>query len=143
MKRLITTFIAVVVVSTGVSFAQMARGKVVMGYLSDVKCATSPNGIAADGANLATNPEKHTADCMRMASCEASGYGIFVKGSDGKYAFTKFNSKGNDLVKAYLKKTKRKDGLIVDVTGTMEGKILNVEKITEASAGMMMPGMNM
>ena len=144
MRRLIPVFIVVVAVSTGALFAQhsmKSMGKVVMGYLSDVKCATSPNGIALDGANLATNPEKHTAACLKMPSCEASGYGIYMKDSGGKYAFMKFDSKGNDLAKAYLKKTKRKDGLIVDVTGTAEGNIYKVEKISEASAGMQMPGM--
>jgi hypothetical protein len=142
MKRLMSC-IAVIVVSSGLLFAQQAKSKVVMGYLSDVMCATSPNGISADGFNLSLNPEKHTAACMKMASCEASGYGIFLKGSDGKYTFTKFDAKGNDLVKAYLKKTKRKDGLIVDATGIMDGKIFRVEKIIEASADMKMPGMKM
>ena len=138
MKKLIQIFIAISVFSAGVLYAQHTMSSVVMGYLSDVKCATSPNGVSADGANLAVSPEKHTAACMKMASCEASGYGVFVKGTNGKYEFMKFDKKGSDLAKAYLKKTRKKDGLIIDVTGKMEGNIFKVEKLTEGSVGMKM-----
>jgi hypothetical protein len=141
MKKIISSVITITFISTGMLFAQhsmSSMGKVVMGYLSDVKCATSPNGVAADGAPLTTAPERHTTACMKMASCEASGYGIFMKGANGKYSFMKFDSKGNELAKAYLKKTKRKDGHIVDVAGTAKGDIYLVESIKEASADMKM-----
>lgn len=114
------------------------KSKVVMGYISDVKCAESPNGVSADGFNLKETPEKHTTACMKMPVCEASGYGVFLKGSDGKYSFTKFDKKGNDLVKAFLKKTRKKDGLMMDVTGTFKNGILHVESIKEGMPGMKM-----
>jgi hypothetical protein len=141
MKKIFVSVIAMAFISTGMLFAQhsmSSMGKVVMGYLSDVKCATSPNGIAADGTPILTAPEKHTTACMRMAACEASGYGLFMKDSSGKYSFMKFDSKGNERAKAYLKKTKRKDGHIVDVTGTAKGNVYMVESIKEASADMKM-----
>ena len=54
------------------------KSKEFTGYLSDVACATK--AMAGDGADLTTNPEKHTVACLKMPACMASGYGILIKG---------------------------------------------------------------
>lgn len=143
MKKSTGAILALFIIASVNAYSQADKAKMVMGYLSDVKCATSPNGISADGFDLSANPEKHTTACLKMKSCEASGYGIFLKSPNGKYTFTKFDSKGNDLAKAYLKKTKRKDGLIIDVMGKLEKSVLKVESIKEATEGMDMGDMKM
>ena len=141
-KGFFVTVISFAALSAGLLFAQ-GKSTVVMGYLTDVKCATAPNGVSADGADMANTPEKHTAACMRMPACEVSGYGVMLKGKNGKYALLKFDQKGTDLAKAYLKKTKRKDGLVLDVKGVIDGVVIKVESVKEASMDMDMGGMKM
>lgn len=101
-----------------------------VGYLSDVKCAAK--GTAGDGANLQTNPEKHTAACMKMPGCAASGYGILVKAEKGgNYVFHKFDEKGNEIAKKLLNTTKRADNMHIKVTGVMSKDVIKVETIVE------------
>jgi hypothetical protein len=101
-----------------------------VGYLSDVKCAVK--GTAGDGANLQTNPEKHTVACMKMPGCAASGYGVLVKDEKGgKYVFHKFDAKGNEIAKKLLKTTKRTDNMNIMVKGVMGKDAIKVETIVE------------
>jgi len=106
-------------------FAQM-KSKDFTGYLSDVACAT--NGVAADGANLATHPEKHTVACMKSPGCMASGYGILIKSKAGKYTFIKFDQKGNEMAKKLLETTKKADNVQIKVEGQ---RMIAVENLTE------------
>jgi len=137
MKRVILTMLFVPVLA----FAQMGMdmsgsamkgsSSMFMGYLSDVRCAESNNGVTSDGINLKLHPEKHTVACMKMAPCAMSGYGLFVKGSDGVYSFHRFDKKGIELSKDLLKKTKKKEGVSVHVTGEMKNNIIYVQTIQE------------
>ena len=102
-----------------------------IGYLSDVRCAESNNGVTADGINLKLHPEKHTVECMKMLPCAMSGYGIFVKESNGAYSFYRFDKKGIEYSKNLLKKTKKKDGISIHVTGEKRDNIIYVETIQE------------
>jgi len=139
MKRLI--FIFTVLLFSVSLFAQMGmdmsgssmkmNNTMFMGYLSDVKCAESNNGVTSDGINLKLHPEKHTVACMKMAPCAMSGYGLFIKGSDGTYSFYRFDKKGTDMAKNLLKKTKKKEGISVHITGEMKNNIINVATIQE------------
>ena len=102
------------------------------GYLSDVLCGK--NGKDPMGLDLTANPEKHTLGCLQMAPCTKSGFGIFLKGKDGKYVFTPFDKKGSDLAKAQIvDKTKKVDNLLVTVKGTLANGVLTIESITEAT----------
>jgi len=108
--------------------AQM-KSKEFTGYLSDVACATK--AMAGDGADLTTNPEKHTVACMKTPSCMASGYGILMKNKSGKYVFTKFDPKGTDLAKKILESTKKMDNMKIKVMGMKSKNMIQVESITE------------
>jgi hypothetical protein len=99
------------------------------GYLADVLCAE--RGIALDGADMTTHPEKHTVACLKEPQCVASGLGIMIKGKDDKYAFTKFDKKGAELAFDLINKTQKKDAVMVEVTGQMKDGVINVETITE------------
>jgi len=101
------------------------------GYLSDVMCAEQNNGVRRDGVNLKLHPEKHTVVWMKTLPSAMSGYGLFVKGNDNAYLFYRFDKKGTTLSKDLLKKTKKKDGLSVQVTGEIKDNILHVVSIQE------------
>lgn len=129
-------FIGALLLVSGLVFSETAKaGKAKMevfkGYLSDASCATTTNGVAADGTDMVMSPEKHTVACLTAAGCAASGYGLMIKGADGKYAFTKFDPKGSDQAKALLDKTKEKTALKLDVKGTMENGMIMVASIKE------------
>ena len=101
-----------------------------VGYLSDVKCVVK--GTAGDGANLQTNPEKHTVACMKMPGCAASGYGVLVKDEKGgKYVFHKFDENGNEIAEKLLNTTKRTDNMHIKVKGSMSTDEIKVETIVE------------
>jgi len=101
------------------------------GYLSDVKCAESNNGVTSDGINLKLHPEKHAVECMKTVQCAMSGYGLFIKGDNGSYSFYRFDKNGIKLSKELLKKTVKKKGITVDVTGEMKDNIIYVADIRE------------
>jgi len=101
------------------------------GYLSDVRCAESNNGVTSDGIDLKLHPEKHTVACMKTLPCAMSGYGLFIKGDNGSYSFYRFDKKGINLSKDLLKKTARKSGIFVHVTGELKDNIIYVESIRE------------
>jgi hypothetical protein len=99
------------------------------GFLADVLCAD--RGTALDGADMTTHPEKHSVACLKEPQCVASGFGIMIKGMNDKYAFTKFDKKGDELALALINKTQKKDSLMVEVTGQMKDGVINVESIVE------------
>jgi hypothetical protein len=94
------------------------------GYLSDVTCATK--GAPFDSK---TNPEKHTVACLK--GCMDSGFGILRQGKSGKYFFTKFDKKGNELAKNLLEATKKTDNMKIKVMGTKSMHMIKVESINE------------
>ncbi|MBF0526678.1 MAG: hypothetical protein HQK56_16460 [Deltaproteobacteria bacterium] len=113
-----------VVLLTMVSFLLVAAvaytdGREFKGYLSDVMCASA--GKDPSGNNLLKNPEKHTVACMKMASCIASGYGMFIKNDQGNYVFHKFDQKGSDMAKTkILDVTKKTDNILIEVKGKLQ-----------------------
>jgi len=104
----------------------LAQEKVKLsGYVVDVMCFAEHAKDAADVAKKAA--AEHDRECALMEDCVKSGYGIYA---DGKWY--PFDAKGNELAKAMIEKTKKKDNIKVTVEGMkQEGKIL-VEKITES-----------
>lgn len=97
------------------------------GYLSDSLCATE--GVPFDSK---ANPMEHTVACMKDYGSMASGYGILMKNpKTGKYAFTKFDQKGNEMAKKVLQGTKRTDNMKIKVTGTKIMDMIKVESIHE------------
>jgi hypothetical protein len=77
----------------------------------------------ADCAGTMENPETHTRSCA--LKCADSGFGIIV---DDK--FVKFDKKGNELAKAALEKTEKKDHIRATVDGEMKDGVIAVTALT-------------
>ncbi len=88
------------------------------GYLIDKCC------------NGTTDPAKHTLKCLQMDSCAATGYGVLVQQTNGKFKFYKFDPKGHNLAVEYVKKATQKDNITITVKGTWDGDILKVSSFT-------------
>jgi hypothetical protein len=135
MKKVLLVLVVLVAI-VAVSALAFGAGKAEMykGYLSDVACATSATGKAADGAVMKTDAEKHTVACMLAAPCAASGYGLEINEGTGmakNYVFYKFDKKGSDLAAKIIKDTKKKDNLSVEVKGMKEKDMIKVISIKE------------
>jgi hypothetical protein len=69
------------------------------------------------------NPDAHTRSCALQ--CAKSGFGIIDK--DGQYL--KFDAKGNQQALKLLQESNKKDHLRVDVSGKLEGDVIQVESL--------------
>ncbi|MBC2580406.1 hypothetical protein [Clostridium sp. DJ247] len=91
-------------------------------------------GILIDAHCSGTsNPVAHKKSCTTIPSCAASGYGIDIKQAYRSYKFFKFDDIGYNLAKDILNKTTRAENLAVIVTGILEGDIIKVSSVSEAS----------
>lgn len=72
------------------------------------------------------HPDKHPTSCL--LKCADSGYGIQT--ADGKWV--KLDAEGNKLALAELKKTQKKDGIRVNVTGEQKGDVIAVSSLKMA-----------
>ena len=133
-KVLLVLVVFAAIVAVGALAIGQGKAETYKGYLADVACATSASGKSADGADMKTQPEKHTVGCMLAAPCAASGYGLEINegtASAKKYVFYKFDKKGNDLAAKLLKDTKKKDNYSVEVKGMKEKGMIKVTSIKE------------
>jgi hypothetical protein len=81
------------------------------GYVVDASCAKD----MAESPSPMDSAAAHTKKCALQEMCQASGYGLF---SDGKWY--KFDANGDAKATAFIKKTTKKDHLMVDVSGTLK-----------------------
>ena len=93
-----------------------------------LSAATWKNAPLMDGdcsgeTSRLENPDNHSRHCA--LKCADSGFGIVV---DKK--FIKFDAKGNELTKAALEKSEKKDHLRVTVDGEMKDGQINVTSLT-------------
>jgi hypothetical protein len=101
------------------------------GYLMCQNCGLKGK-CEMNNADLTTHPEKYTLKCAKMPDCIASGYGVAVKQSNGKYKFYSFDSNGSILaLDGIIFRTKRADNLLVQVRCTVKGDRIAVESVTE------------
>ena len=100
------------------------------GYLVDKMCATGMAKKAPEEAMA--KAAKHTKSCALEESCMESGFGLI---SEGKWY--KFDDAGDKLAIAWLKKTDKKNDLMVEVRGTHDGDVLNVASLKEVKASTM------
>ncbi len=90
------------------------------GWLGDSDC--SPN---------LEDPTAMSSKCLKCPHCEASGYGISIKQTDGTYKYFKFDENGHKLAKENIvDKTKEKKVPAIIVKGTLDGNIIKVKSIT-------------
>ena len=97
------------------------------GYLVDKMCGIGMAKKAPDEAMA--KAEKHTVSCALEESCQESGYGLM---SAGKWY--KFDDAGDKMALAWLKKTTKKNDLMVVVTGTHDGDIFKVSSLKEVKS---------
>ena len=105
-----------------VLYAQGDKTVKLSGYLIDNACA----GAHSKDANFGERVKKHATSCALMPSCKGSGFAIYAEGK-----LYKFDKAGNESAEDLLKDTETKDGVMVDVEGTVEGDTVHVTKITE------------
>ncbi len=129
-------FVAMIVSAAAGAFAQ----EPITGYLVDVLCGKAgyPEGYQGK-IDLAVNPEKNVVACLTMENCVASGFGLSVKGSNGKYVFHTFDKASSDLVKKQIvdklkNKAETAPYIAVDGTASSAGVISGVTKATVAKA---------
>jgi hypothetical protein len=133
-KVLLVLVVCVAIVAVGALALGKGKVETFKGYLSDVACATSATGKAADGTIMKTDAEKHTVACMLAAGCAASGYGLEINEGTAtakNYVFYKFDKKGNDLAANIVKNTKKKSGVSVEVKGMKAKDMIKVTSIKE------------
>src|SRR5882672_6169091 len=94
------------------------------GYVVDVKCAADHANESPEAATKFA--AEHTRECALKEECVKSGYGVYA---DGKWY--PFDTKGNELAKALLEKTRKKDHVKVSVTGIKRGGKILVQQLTE------------
>ncbi len=135
MKKLFAVALLVSAVAAG-AFAQ----EPISGYLVDALCGKAgyPEGYQGK-IDLAVNPEKNIVACLTMENCVASGFGLSVKGSNGKYVFHAFDKASSDLVKKQIvdrlkNKAEAAPFITVDGTASSAGVISGVTKATAAKA---------
>lgn len=108
------------------AYAQEAAQTVhVKGYLIDNMCAGAP-GKDKDYGEQA---QAHSVSCSAMPDCTKSGFAV----AEGKKLY-KLDEAGNKLAADMVKATKTKNGLMVEVEGTVEGTTLHATKLTEVAA---------
>ena len=75
---------------------------------------------------------KHTTSCALEESCMESGFGLISEGM-----WYKFDDAGDKQALAWLKKTDKKNDLMVEVSGTHDGDIIMVASLKEVKASSM------
>ncbi len=133
MKRKIFTLAVTMIIFSSLSLVSAFADEGIhtqTGLSADILCVDS--GVAADGADMVNSPEDHTVMCALMKPCIASGYTLLVKNSSSVYDSFPLDAKGNKMNVKYLKKTKKKDNILVDIKGTVKGNTIQVESIMDA-----------
>ena len=125
MNNLLIVFIVVLqMVAGSAARADTAAGAQLKlhGYIVDHQCAGSVQEDPDPTAFL----EHHTKDCALMPSCKAEGYSLYANGK-----WFELDKRGSNLVIDALKASKRNNGFYAEVTGSMQGKVLKVQNVTE------------
>ncbi|MGC2696705.1 MAG: hypothetical protein WA738_13045 [Candidatus Angelobacter sp.] len=112
MGRLILVLFAAAAISA------FAADTTVKGYLVDLSCAAEEGQKPGFGA-------RHSRDCLQMDDCAKSGYGVLT---DDKKVI-KFDKASNEQAKKFIADLKKTKDLKVNVTGTLKGNTIAVNKI--------------
>ena len=116
------------------SFTMLAQDKMdkssshtMKGYLVDNACGTGMAKKAPDEAMA--EAAKHEKSCALKEGCQDSGFGLMSEG-----VFYKFDDNGAKKALALMKKTKKKNEIMVAVVGNHDGDILKVTSIKEVKS---------
>jgi hypothetical protein len=123
-RKILAVFLLLILSGVFVYAQEAAQSVHVKGYLIDNMCAGAP-GKDKDYAEQA---KAHSLSCAAMPECAASGFAV----AEGRKLY-KLDAAGNKLAGEVLKATKVKNGLMVEVEGTVEGTTLHATKLTEVA----------
>jgi hypothetical protein len=112
MRRLILLLL------TAVALSAVAAETQVKGHLVDLACSREEGQKPGFGA-------KHSKMCLQMPECEKSGYGVLT---DDKKVIM-FDAASNEKAKKFIADLTKDKDIRVNVTGTMSGDRLSVNKI--------------
>jgi len=125
MKRVCLALAVASVLAVGLSAQTAKKPLKVSGYLVDAMCAT---GHAED--DLVEEVRRHQVSCALIESCVKSGFVVVVPEEAKVY---KLDERGRKGALQLLKNTRVRQGMYVEVEGTLEGDTLRVERIVEAA----------
>lgn len=125
---LLALFLFPIVTITAQEKKEKPMSHTMKGYLVDKMCATGM--VKKEREEAMAKAAKHTKSCALEESCTQSGYGLI---SDGMWY--KFDDAGDKHALAWLKKTDKKNELMVEVTGTHNGDIFKVTSLKEVKNG--------
>jgi|SRR5215471_18765605 len=108
----------VLILFATVALCAFAADTTVKGYLVDMSCAREEGSKADFGI-------KHTKDCLQMAECVQSGYGLLT--DDKKIIM--FDAAGNAQAKKFIAGLTKSSDIKVTVTGARNGDSMTVSKI--------------
>jgi hypothetical protein len=106
------------VLLTAAALSAFAAETKVQGYLVDLACSSEEGQKAGFGA-------KHSKECLQMPECVKSGYGVLT---DDKKVI-KFDAASNAKAKQFIAELKKEKDIKVNVTGTVNGERMTVNKI--------------
>jgi hypothetical protein len=112
MRRIILLLLAAAAISAVAAETQ------VQGHLVDLACAREEGQKPGFGA-------KHSKMCLQMPECQKSGYGVLT---DDKKVI-RFDAASNEKAKKFIADLTKDKDIKVNVTGTMNGDRLSVNKI--------------
>lgn len=120
-------FLALVVVSVLAVclVAQTKKTVKLSGYLLDNMCA---EGHAED--DLVEEARGHLVSCALIESCVKSGFAVVVAEERKVY---KLDERGKKGALQLLRNTRVRQGMYVEVEGTLEGDTVRVERIVETA----------
>lgn len=105
------------------------------GYLVDNLCGKAgyPEGYQGK-IDLTVTPEKNSVGCLVMDNCKATGFGLYIKGTGGKFVFHPFDAASNQRVTREIlpKLTRMNDPApLLRITGrvTPQGTIVSLTKV--------------
>ena len=124
MKKLVLALIVFLVFTFTISYSIYGKktdknnAVTLQGYLIDQHCVGRVKGI------------NETTACLRMPSCEKSGYGLAIDINSDKDEFVKFDQHGHELAKEIIDNAKTDKIGEVTVKGHYEDGNFAVESIT-------------
>ena len=111
-----------VLLLAGLALAAGGRENIKLkGYIID-------NACAAKNASDMEKIKDHSKACALMPPCVKSGYAVYA---DGK--LYKLDKAGNTKAEALLKSSKNDKGVQVNVEGDVDGDVIKVKSLTEAT----------
>lgn len=113
---LLVAALAMAAAASAVHAQDEKRAAKITGFLIDNMCAAPSDKDA----------KAHAVSCAKMPACEKSGFAVVAK--DVVY---RLDAEGNKRALEIVRNTKTKNGLAVEVQGTLVGDTLNVDSIAE------------